>query len=301
MKKALFLLLAAALVLPTSLQLGAQQRPAITGIAYVRVYATSQDASAKFYDGILGYPRHRVGTEDFYSVSDSQWLQVAPLPAGGSPSFLAAIALTTRNERGMEAYLKAHGQKILPQKEKDRFGVLDPEGNLILFVQQGAKHPGMAESAPRAVSHRIIHAGFVTHDANAENAFYRDLLGFRPYWHGGGKSDTATDYMSQQVPEGKDWIEYMLNVRPNPDQHLKGVMNHFSLGVTHMDAAVAQLQANHCTDASCTKSQMGRDGKVQLNLYDPDQTRAELMEFTPVREPCCSPYTGPQPTEVEDR
>jgi hypothetical protein len=40
---------------------------------------------------------------------------------------------------------------------------------------------------------------------------------------------------------------------------------------------------------------MGRDGKWQLNLYDPDQTRVELMEFAPVEKPCCSEYTGSHP------
>jgi len=38
-----------------------------------------------------------------------------------------------------------------------------------------------------------------------------------------------------------------------------------------------------------------RNGKGQLNPYHPDQTRVELMEFTPVEKPCCSEYTGPHP------
>ena len=34
---------------------------------------------------------------------------------------------------------------------------------------------------------------------------------------------------------------------------------------------------------------IGRDGKWQLNLYDPDLTRVEMMEFKPAQTPCCSP------------
>jgi hypothetical protein len=34
-----------------------------------------------------------------------------------------------------------------------------------------------------------------------------------------------------------------------------------------------------------------RGGKWHLNLYDPDDTRVEFMEFTPVQRP--SDYTGP--------
>jgi hypothetical protein len=37
------------------------------------------------------------------------------------------------------------------------------------------------------------------------------------------------------------------------------------------------------------KPEIGRDGKWQLNLYDPNFTRVELMEPKPVRKPCCSP------------
>jgi hypothetical protein len=42
---------------------------------------------------------------------------------------------------------------------------------------------------------------------------------------------------------------------------------------------------------------MGRDGKWQLNLYDPDLTRIELMEFTPKEKPCCSEFQGQHPGE----
>jgi hypothetical protein len=37
------------------------------------------------------------------------------------------------------------------------------------------------------------------------------------------------------------------------------------------------------------KPKIGRDGKWQLNLYDPNLTRVELMEPKPVETPCCSP------------
>jgi hypothetical protein len=30
-------------------------------------------------------------------------------------------------------------------------------------------------------------------------------------------------------------------------------------------------------------------------LYDPDMTRVEFMELTPVEKPCCSEFTGAHP------
>ena len=35
------------------------------------------------------------------------------------------------------------------------------------------------------------------------------------------------------------------------------------------------------------KPQIGRDGKWQYNMYDPNFTRVELMEPKPVQKPCC--------------
>ena len=88
------------------------------------------------------------------------------------------------------------------------FAVHDPEGQLVIFVQQ---RPASSKTvSPRAASHRIIHTGFWVHDRAAEDHFWRDILGFRPYWFG-GQHDGEINYVSSQVPDGTDWIEYMLN------------------------------------------------------------------------------------------
>ncbi len=277
----------------------AQARPAITGIAFFEGYAADPEASAKLYGGSMGFVRTRAGADDIYSVNASQWIEIAPLGGEQHPSRMAAVGLTTRDIKAMAAYLTAHGQTVLPMPEPGRIGVKDPEGNLIVFVQAGSAHPGANVPAPRATSRRIIHAGFVVHSAETENTFFRDLLGFTPYWHG-GQTDARTDYVSLQVPDGTDWLEYMLN-NTRTDLRQIGVMDHFSLGTVRMDDVVAKLAANGCIDPNCTKSQHGRDGKIQLNLFDPDLTRIEYMEFKPVDTPCCSPFTGKHPGEVEDR
>jgi hypothetical protein len=85
----------------------------------------------------------------------------------------------------------------------------------------------------------------------------------------------------------------MLNVPADADKKLLGVMNHIALGVPDIHAAAKQLLTNGMKLSE--EPQIGRDGKWQLNLYDPDDTRVELMEFTPVEKPCCSGYTGPHP------
>jgi len=276
----------------------AQQRPAITGIAFVRMYTANPTASVAFYKDKLGYDQTTKGSIEHYAVNDSQWLEVAPLPNPAPQSRIAAIAFTTRNAVGLQSYLKAHAVKIDQPLRNGSFAVHDPEGQLVIFVQQ---RPESSKAiSPRAASHRIIHTGFWVHDRATEDHFWRDILGFRPLWFG-GQHDGEINYVSSQVPEGTDWIEYMLNREANPSPRSLGSMNHFSLGVAHMSDAVQALARNGCTGPQCSKTQMGRDGKVQLNLFDPDLTRVEYMEFKPTGTTCCSPFTGPPPTEKENR
>jgi catechol 2,3-dioxygenase-like lactoylglutathione lyase family enzyme len=142
------------------------------------------------------------------------------------------------------------------------------------------------------VSSHLTHVGFVVHNRPAVDHFCKDILGFRPYWHGGMKDD-KTRWADMQVPDGTDRIEYMLNVPVDANKHALGVMNHIALGVPDIHAAAKQLLTNGMKLTEEPK--IGRDGKWQLNLYDPDDTRVELMEFTPVEKPCCSAYTGPHP------
>jgi catechol 2,3-dioxygenase-like lactoylglutathione lyase family enzyme len=287
------------LLLPITAFAQSPKRPAITGIAFFRMYTADPAASAVFYSKTLGLPSKKDGTLTLYSVNDAQWLEVKPLPTTAPASRMEAVAFTTRDAAALEHFLKAHSIPIDQPLKHGTFGVHDPEGNLILFVQQGIKPTQLPPPSAEAPSRRIIHAGFMVTDRAKEDAFWRDILGFRPYWYGGPKPDTI-NWVSLQVPDGSDWIEYMLNNPPNPTLQHIGVMDHFSLGVTNMNDAIAKLAANHCEGPNCSKSQMGRDGKVQLNLYDPDLTRVEFMEFQPTQKPCCSEFTAKHPTETEN-
>ena len=99
-------------------------------------------------------------------------------------------------------------------------------------------------------------------------------------------TDTRTDWVSMRVPDGTDWLEYMLN-QPHPTPKVRGVMNHLALGVPSVKAAYETLAQRGLKMSEPPK--IGRDGKWQLNLYDPNLTRVELMEPKPVQTPCCSP------------
>jgi catechol 2,3-dioxygenase-like lactoylglutathione lyase family enzyme len=286
-------------------------RPAITGIAFMRMYTTHPEQAQRFYGQTLGFAQEQAGDMWVYPVNRLQWLEVTTAAPPEPNCRMAAVAFTTRDAAGLERYLKAHGVAIEKPLADGEFGVRDPEGNLVLFVQSTAagatKQAGAtarlvasAAASAHATSRRVIHVGFIVHDRDKEAAFWKGILGFRPYWYG-GQTDQRTDYVSLQVPDGTDWLEFMLNQPPGTDLRQTGVMDHFSLGVEHMDSVLGGLQANQCEGKMCTAIQAGRDGKVQLNVYDPDMTRVEYMEFTPAMKPCCSTFTGPMPGLEENR
>jgi catechol 2,3-dioxygenase-like lactoylglutathione lyase family enzyme len=265
----------------------------------VSFYTTAPDGVQKLYADILGLasaaPVEPGGTLRF--VVGQQWVGYSPAPDPKATDRMDHVALATDNIAELRKYLTVQGIKVPQiQGRSDHtlfFMVTDPDGHAIEFVE---REKGEAAPAAAAVSRHIIHAGFLVYHREAEDHFYRDILGFRPYWHGGMK-DTQTDWLALQVPDGTDWIEYMLNQPEHADLRLTGVMNHISLGVVDMKKAQAILESHGWKPHGEEEAKLGKDGKWQLNLYDPDLVRVELMEFKPAQKPCCSDFTGPHPSE----
>jgi catechol 2,3-dioxygenase-like lactoylglutathione lyase family enzyme len=272
------------------------QRPPITGISHVAFYSSSLTAAKDFYAGLLGLATEP-SRPNLYHVG-MQAVELEPLPPNHGPNLISHVAFATPNAEGVRKYLASHGVNV-PEKVSTGgggtlwFAMKDPEGNPIEFVQERPELSGRSPEAP--VSKVMIHAGFVVHDRATEDKFYKDLLGFHLYWHGGMKNG-ETDWVDMQVPDGTQWLEYMLvKEGQQPSPKVLGILNHIALGVPAMNGAAGLLKTRGWKATDDEKEQIGKDGKWQLNLYDPDGTRVELMEFTPVQTPCCAPYTGQHP------
>lgn len=309
-----FCILAVLLAFSALQSAAASQRPLILGISHIALFASNPAAAGHFYSAVLGAvkasdPENPQGAR--YAFSPSQFVEILPLPRKLAPDsgvivYLDHTAWRTSDASTMRKYLLAKGWKTPAHLSSGIdgslwFTVLDPEGNKVQFVQSPRNsHP---ISAPDAVGHHIIHFGFLVHSRDAEDAFYRDLLGFRPYW-AGGKKPGEIDYISQQVPDGHDWLEYMLAGAPGTGipaavtQRRLGSMDHFSIGEVSVPDEYRLLLSQNRLD--CRHDPVPRigpgDGKYQFNLYDPDGTRIELMNFHPTNTPN-PPFTAPDPTE----
>jgi len=275
-------------------------RPKITGIAYVRFHSSDAQGAASFYANLLGARHlHPTSQSDEYLLSSTQAIFIDRSPAP-PPELEEEIGLEVSSTRQMKAYLREHHIKDMRERNDGGFSIQGPEGKRIAFVTRGLHTKSDKVAQPvhaEAVSTRIIHVGFVVHDRAAADAFFRDLLGFKLYWTGGPSWDGTPEhinYASMQVPDGREWVEYMLNRPPDMTARQYGSANHVALGVASIQDAVKKLRANGWTGTA--EPRQGQDGKWQINLFDPDGTRIELMEFAPTREPCCTKYQRPHPS-----
>ena len=285
------------------------QRPRIEGVSHISVYTTNPSAAERFYSHDLGAqklpdPENPKGVR--YYFNPTQFVEVLPLPEGHtSKSRLDHVAFNTSDAEVLRSYLAAHKITVPASVQKGSdgsqwFEIKDPENNLVQFIQPPAHLPTIA---PNKLTHRIIHVGYVVHNAQLEDTFYHDILGFRPYWHG-GNNEAAPSWISSQVPNGSDWIEYMIASGPETtgipaamSADAAGVNNHFALGIHNAEEAENLLYTGERLNTKHSDPKIGRDAKWQINLYDPDGTRAELMEFQPVGKPCCSPFLADHPKE----
>jgi catechol 2,3-dioxygenase-like lactoylglutathione lyase family enzyme len=277
-------------------------RPQIQGIDHVSFYTTAPAGVKALYGDLFGLASAgpvEPGCTMRYMIG-KQWVGYRPAPDPKATDRLDHVAFATDNAAALHRYLSGKGftpSRIQKQSNQSlSFTMKDPEGHHIEFVER-AKNESGTSSPAAAISRHMIHAGFVVHRRDAEDHFYRDILGFHLYWHGADKPGTPDDWVAMQVPDGTDWLEYMLNQPQRMDLQLTGVMNHISLGVADMKKAQSLMESRGWKPHDDEKPEIGRDGKWQLDVFDPDFSRVELMEFKNVQKPCCNDFTGPHPTE----
>ena len=275
-------------------------RPPIIGIAHIGLFVSDMTAADQFFGHALGYDHFSLDKQtgglmlNYYKVNDHQYIEVYPGLNSPTQDRLSHIAFETTDARKLRDYLASKDVKVpaalKPGLDKNlSFMITDADGHKVEFVQYmpGSLHESKFHQLLPAtrVSDHMIHVGFTVQDRAAADRLFKDILGFQLMWYG-GMNDTETRWVDMRVPDGKDWLEYMLNVH-NPTPKTLGVNNHLALGVKSIQPAYHTILDRGYQPPQPPK--IGRDGKWQLNLYDPDLTRVELMEFAPVETPCCSP------------
>ena len=286
------------------------ERPRILGIAHVALSVSDIEKSRTFYKEFLGFAEpFSLSNADgslsltFIKINDQQYLELFPgLEAGADR--LHHLAFQTDDAERMRAYLAARGVKVPDRVPKGRIGnlnfnITDPDGHTIEIVEYSPDGWSMRERGKfmpaTRISEHLLHGGILVGNLDAAMRFYGDVLGFREIWRGSSSGETLS-WVNLKVPDGGDYIEFMLYRNlPPPDR--RGVEHHICLVTPDTGAALTQLDTRpyRRTYARPLEIRTGINRRRQLNLFDPDGTRAELMEPVTVDGKPAPPSPAPPP------
>jgi catechol 2,3-dioxygenase-like lactoylglutathione lyase family enzyme len=269
------------------------KRPRITGISHIAVFTQNMDSSFAFYKDFLGFEEpFRLTKADnslstvFIKVNDLQCIELFPEREKGTDR-LYQVALITDDAEAVRARLAAAGVKVPAKVGTGRIGnanftCKDPDGHTVEIVQYEPDGWTMRDAGKHMsdarVSARLKHIGFAVYDLDRAMKFYRDILGFQETWRG-SRDNKQLSWVNMKVPDGDEYLEFMLYQDP-PTMEKLGGMNHLSLEVADIQKAVDHLEARPARATYLKKYEVktGINRKRQINLFDPDGTRTEIME-----------------------
>jgi lactoylglutathione lyase len=297
----------------------APQRPRITGISHVGYFVSDLPKALSFWHDLLGYDEaydlKKPGTDQvriaFIKINDRQHIELFTDAPTAPPNFMSHLCFTVDDVEQMRTYLRSRGFDVKPGNgSKTRTGdyafeIKDPDGTLVEFVQTlptGMEALAAGKFLPETrIAPSIYHVGFLVGNTPKSLAFYEDVLGFKETWRG-GRDPKVLSWINLRVPDGTDYIELMLYSKL-PATY--GTQNHTSLVVPDIQKAVTDLEArpaykNYLTYQKPLEIRTGVNGKRQVNLYDPDGTRVELMEAHTADGKPVPSSTAPAPAPAHD-
>jgi lactoylglutathione lyase len=291
-------------------------RPKITGISHVGYFVSDLPKAVAFWHDFLGFDESYTLTKKdsndiriaFIKINDHQHIELFNEPPTYPPNMMSHLCFTVDDIEAMRTYLRSKGFDVKPGNGgKTRTGdyafeIKDPDGMLVEFVQTlpdglEAKAAGKFEPATR-ISTKIYHLGFLVGNSEKSMDFYGKILGFQETWRGGANPKELS-WINMRVPDGEDYVEFML-YRNKPDKF--GTKNHISLEVPDVAKSVAILESRPAfkTYGKELTVATGINQKRQVNIYDPDGTRVELMEPITVTGKPTPSSTAPPPPPSQD-
>ena len=123
-----------------------------------------------------------------------------------------------------------------------------------------------------------MHIGFITYSLDRSMGFYRDILGCVELWRG-SRDKKQLSWVQLKLPDSIDYIEFML-YDTFPSLERLGVLNHYGLEVPDIRDSKELLEGRrgYFGYTRPLDAVIGACHHRILNTFDPDGTRAELME-----------------------
>lgn len=271
----------------------AVSRPRILGISHVAYFVSDLPKTLAFYKNYLGFAepydlKRPDGTVRiaFIKINDYQHIELFAEPPKDD-GMLSHISIYTDNAELMRQYLASRNIKVPARVGKGKtgdknFNITDPDGHTVEIVEYepdgwAMKTRGKLMPATR-ISDHIMHVGILVGSLENSMKFYGGILGFKEFWRGSASGKTLS-WVDMRVPDGHDYVEFML-YRDLPPQDKRGGANHFCLVTPDIAKAVSALESRPAFKiyGKQIEIKVGHNRQRQANLFDPDGTRIELME-----------------------
>ena len=272
-------------------------RPRILGLANVGLFVRDANQSRQYYKGFLGFDEPLLPANvdggplpAWIKVNDRQFIELLLEKAAGSDR-LHRVSLETDDAEAMRQYLKSKGIPVpdrtaITMSGGPSFSVEDPDGHTLEFVQYQpdgwvARDFGRHLPGTR-ISTVMSHCGIMVRHLDASLKFYRDILGCVETWRG-SMDGKFLIFVNLRLPDGRDYIEFMLYDSIPAPIPIRSV-HHVCLEVADIPGTGEKLASRPLPKDSPlpTKARIGLNNKRQINYYDPDGTRTEVMESATV-------------------
>jgi catechol 2,3-dioxygenase-like lactoylglutathione lyase family enzyme len=272
---------------------GPAQRPPILGISHAAYFVSDLPKTLAFYTDFLGFAepydlKRPDGTVRiaFIKINDYQHIELFAEPPKDD-GMLSHVSIYTDNAAQMRQYLASRNVKVPSQVGKGRtgdknFNIKDPDGHTVEIVEYEPDGWAMKGRGtlmpPTRISDHVMHVGILVGSLEDSMKFYGGILGFKEFWRGRASGKTLS-WVDMRIPDGQDYIEFML-YRNLPPQDKRGGQNHFSLVTPDIAKSVSTLESRPAFKiyGKQIEVKVGHNRQRQANIFDPDGTRIELME-----------------------
>jgi hypothetical protein len=140
-----------------------------------------------------------------------------------------------------------------------------------------------------------MHVGVIVNTLEPALQFYKGILGFEEFWRG-SRDNKVLNWVNMKEPDSPDYVEFML-YNPIPGPTDRGSAHHVCLVVPDIEKSLTILKERAAATGYTRPLEIrtGINRKRQLNLFDPDGTRIELMEPNTVDGKPAPYATAPPP------
>jgi len=266
----------------------------IVGLAGVAFRVSDLAKARAYYQGVLGFAE-AFSTKDqsgrvasvYFKINDDQYVEVVPDLKPGELHRQARVMFQSSDLRRLHALYTERGltpTTITTGPDGNPvFRVLGPSGAKLDFIeyvpgsQQGQLRGKLLDA--RRISTHLWHVGIYTEDRAASAPFYGEKLGLPR-----GRDVGRGEYIETPSSDSNTETKYPRLDPNNPatraqfERESMGAVEHMALEVTDMKTMRDLVQDRGKYTDLWVRAHVGNNRHWLMHLFDPDGSRAEIME-----------------------